>query len=176
MADKVAGVVPVRDSKVPGSAVLVIGPAVWAEFIRTLGAARFQAGVVLPRSASRALRRRTGPCPPRRPPAPVRTRGPSSGPARPVRPAFAPRWPEAESGVGVVARGHQLTGGVGEPVRGAAEHQPGQCLSGVAASYGVVPFIRVRVACGPSPGSGISGRRRIGIIPRPTANGATSGG
>jgi hypothetical protein len=36
VADGVPGVVPVRDSKVPGGDVLVIGSAAWAEFIGAL--------------------------------------------------------------------------------------------------------------------------------------------
>ncbi|MEV0633764.1 DUF397 domain-containing protein [Streptomyces sp. NPDC050619] len=42
-------VIPVRDSKVPGGAVLLIGPGAWTEFIGTVGATRFLASVVLPR-------------------------------------------------------------------------------------------------------------------------------
>ncbi|MFF9085329.1 DUF397 domain-containing protein [Streptomyces sp. NPDC014991] len=33
VADGVPGVVPVRDSKVPDGAVLVVGAPVWAEFV-----------------------------------------------------------------------------------------------------------------------------------------------
>ncbi|MFI9598413.1 DUF397 domain-containing protein [Streptomyces sp. NPDC052043] len=33
VADGVPGVVPVRDSKVPGGAVLVVGACAWADFI-----------------------------------------------------------------------------------------------------------------------------------------------
>jgi hypothetical protein len=33
VADGVPGVVPVRDSKVPGGPVIVFGPAAWTEFI-----------------------------------------------------------------------------------------------------------------------------------------------
>ena len=40
VADGVPGaVVPVRDSKVPGGPVLLVGPAAWTEFIRTVGVA-----------------------------------------------------------------------------------------------------------------------------------------
>ncbi len=40
VADGVTGaVVPVRDSKVPGGPVLLVGPAAWTEFIRTVGVA-----------------------------------------------------------------------------------------------------------------------------------------
>jgi hypothetical protein len=49
VADGVPGVVPVRDSKVPGGPALVIGSAAWTEFIGSVGAARFSASVVLPR-------------------------------------------------------------------------------------------------------------------------------
>ncbi|MGW0880662.1 DUF397 domain-containing protein [Streptomyces sp. NPDC002671] len=49
VADGVPGVVPVRDSKVPGGAVLVIRSAAWTEFIGAVGATRFVASVVLPR-------------------------------------------------------------------------------------------------------------------------------
>ncbi|MFJ8540422.1 DUF397 domain-containing protein [Streptomyces sp. NPDC093586] len=49
VADGVPGVVPVRDSKVADGPVVVVGPAAWTEFVRTVGAARFFAGVVLPR-------------------------------------------------------------------------------------------------------------------------------
>ncbi|WP_055489927.1 DUF397 domain-containing protein [Streptomyces sp. TP-A0356] len=34
VADGVPGVVPVRDSKVPGGPVLLIRPAAWTQFIR----------------------------------------------------------------------------------------------------------------------------------------------
>ncbi|WP_030675629.1 DUF397 domain-containing protein [Streptomyces cellulosae] len=37
VADGVPGVVPVRDSKVSGGPVLVIGAAAWAEFVSELG-------------------------------------------------------------------------------------------------------------------------------------------
>ncbi|MFS4093888.1 DUF397 domain-containing protein [Streptomyces sp. AF1A] len=37
VADTVPGLVPVRDSKVPGGDVLVFGSAAWAEFIDVLG-------------------------------------------------------------------------------------------------------------------------------------------
>ncbi len=40
VAYDVPDVIPVRDSKVPGGAVLLIGPAAWTEFIRTVGTAR----------------------------------------------------------------------------------------------------------------------------------------
>jgi hypothetical protein len=50
VADGVPGVVPVRDSKVSGGAVLLIGSGAWTEFIRTVGAARFFASVVPPRT------------------------------------------------------------------------------------------------------------------------------
>lgn len=39
VADGVPGVVPVRDSKVAGGPVLVIGSAAWTEFVRTVGSA-----------------------------------------------------------------------------------------------------------------------------------------
>ncbi|MFJ7147803.1 DUF397 domain-containing protein [Streptomyces sp. NPDC100445] len=38
VADGVPGVVPVRDSKVPGGAVLVVGAPAWAEFVGALTA------------------------------------------------------------------------------------------------------------------------------------------
>ncbi|WP_078948956.1 DUF397 domain-containing protein [Streptomyces mutabilis] len=38
VADGVPGVVPVRDSKVAGGPVVVVGSAAWAEFVRTVGA------------------------------------------------------------------------------------------------------------------------------------------
>ncbi|MFF7367514.1 DUF397 domain-containing protein [Streptomyces tricolor] len=41
VADGVPGVVPVRDSKVAGGPVLVIGSAAWAEFVGAVGTARF---------------------------------------------------------------------------------------------------------------------------------------
>ncbi len=41
VADGVPGVIPVRDSKVPGGAVLVIGSVAWTEFIGAVGTARF---------------------------------------------------------------------------------------------------------------------------------------
>ncbi|MFI6932971.1 DUF397 domain-containing protein [Streptomyces sp. NPDC050287] len=37
VADGVPGVVPVRDSKVPGGPVLLVRSAAWAEFVRHLG-------------------------------------------------------------------------------------------------------------------------------------------
>lgn len=49
VADGVPGVVPVRDSKVAGGPVVVVGSVAWTEFVRTVGAARFLAGVVPPR-------------------------------------------------------------------------------------------------------------------------------
>lgn len=33
VADGVPGVIPVRDSKVPGGAVLVVGASAWTEFV-----------------------------------------------------------------------------------------------------------------------------------------------
>ncbi|MEU0738032.1 DUF397 domain-containing protein [Streptomyces sp. NPDC006134] len=39
VADGVPGVVPVRDSKVPGGPVVVVGAAAWAAFVRS-GASR----------------------------------------------------------------------------------------------------------------------------------------
>jgi hypothetical protein len=50
VTDGVPGVVPVRDSKVPGGAVLLVGAGAWTEFVGTVGAARFSASVVLPRA------------------------------------------------------------------------------------------------------------------------------
>jgi hypothetical protein len=51
VADGVPGaVVPVRDSKLAGGAVLLIGSGAWTEFIGTVRAARFSASVVLPRA------------------------------------------------------------------------------------------------------------------------------
>ncbi|MFE9442655.1 DUF397 domain-containing protein [Streptomyces sp. NPDC006602] len=44
VADGFPGVVPVRDSKVPGGAVLLIGSGAWTEFVGTVGAARFSVG------------------------------------------------------------------------------------------------------------------------------------
>ncbi|AKN69761.1 toxin [Streptomyces sp. PBH53] len=41
VADGVPGVVPVRDSKVAGGPVLVIGSVAWAEFVGAVGTARF---------------------------------------------------------------------------------------------------------------------------------------
>ncbi|MGZ3099028.1 DUF397 domain-containing protein [Streptomyces sp. H62] len=49
VADGVVGVVPVRDSKVAGGPVIVVGSVAWTEFVRTVGAARFLASVVPPR-------------------------------------------------------------------------------------------------------------------------------
>ncbi|WP_217166670.1 DUF397 domain-containing protein [Streptomyces sp. AC512_CC834] len=49
VADGVTGVVPVRDSKVTGGPVVVVGSVAWTEFIRTVGATRFLASVVPPR-------------------------------------------------------------------------------------------------------------------------------
>ncbi|MET9354416.1 DUF397 domain-containing protein [Streptomyces sp. NPDC006617] len=49
VTDRVPGVIPVRDSKVADGPVVVIGSAAWTEFVRTVGAARFLAGVVPPR-------------------------------------------------------------------------------------------------------------------------------
>ncbi|MFI9818971.1 DUF397 domain-containing protein [Streptomyces sp. NPDC052013] len=49
VASEVPGVVPVRDSKVDGGPVIVVGSAAWTEFIRTVGAARFFTSVVPPR-------------------------------------------------------------------------------------------------------------------------------
>ncbi|AQS69701.1 DUF397 domain-containing protein [Streptomyces pactum] len=49
VAAGVPGVVPVRDSKVGGGPVIVVGSAAWTEFVRTVGAARFLARVVPPR-------------------------------------------------------------------------------------------------------------------------------
>ncbi|MFG3245436.1 DUF397 domain-containing protein [Streptomyces sp. NPDC048187] len=49
VAHGVPGVVPVRDSKVAGGPVVVVGSAAWAEFVRTVGATRFLASVVPPR-------------------------------------------------------------------------------------------------------------------------------
>ncbi|WP_217145279.1 DUF397 domain-containing protein [Streptomyces sp. AC627_RSS907] len=49
VADGVPGVVPVRDSKVAGGPVVVVGSAAWTEFVRTVGATRFLASVVPPR-------------------------------------------------------------------------------------------------------------------------------
>ncbi|WP_399884789.1 DUF397 domain-containing protein [Streptomyces sp. BBFR51] len=49
VAEGVTGVVPVRDSKVTGGPVVVVGSVAWTEFIRTVGAARFLASVVPPR-------------------------------------------------------------------------------------------------------------------------------
>jgi hypothetical protein len=40
VADGVPGVVPVRDSKVPGGPVLLIGAAAWTEFIGTASPSR----------------------------------------------------------------------------------------------------------------------------------------
>ncbi|MER7051275.1 MULTISPECIES: DUF397 domain-containing protein [unclassified Streptomyces] len=37
VADGVPGVVPVRDSKVAGGPVVLVGPAAWTEFVRTVG-------------------------------------------------------------------------------------------------------------------------------------------
>ncbi|WP_446045755.1 DUF397 domain-containing protein [Streptomyces olivaceus] len=50
VTDGVPGVVPVRDSKVTGGPVVVVGALAWTEFVRTVGAARFPASVVLPRA------------------------------------------------------------------------------------------------------------------------------
>lgn len=44
VADGVPGVVPVRDSKVGGGPVVVVGASAWAEFIRTARAGAGQAG------------------------------------------------------------------------------------------------------------------------------------
>ncbi|MFB6551575.1 DUF397 domain-containing protein [Streptomyces sp. NPDC056405] len=49
VADGVAGVVPVRDSKVAAGPVVVVGSVAWTEFVRTVGAARFLSSVVPPR-------------------------------------------------------------------------------------------------------------------------------
>ncbi len=49
VTDGVPGVVPVRDSKLTASPVIVVGSASWTEFVRTVGATRFLAGVVPPR-------------------------------------------------------------------------------------------------------------------------------
>ncbi len=49
VADGVPGVVPVRDSKVAGGPVVVVGSVAWTEFVRTVGATRFLASVVPPR-------------------------------------------------------------------------------------------------------------------------------
>ncbi|MFF8091959.1 DUF397 domain-containing protein [Streptomyces sp. NPDC016675] len=49
VGDGVPGVVPVRDSKVAGGPVVVVGSVAWTEFVRTVGAARFLASVVPPR-------------------------------------------------------------------------------------------------------------------------------
>ncbi|MFA3873978.1 DUF397 domain-containing protein [Streptomyces sp. MMCC 100] len=49
VAHGVPGVIPVRDSKVDGGPVIVVGPAAWTEFVRTVGATRFLASVVPPR-------------------------------------------------------------------------------------------------------------------------------
>ncbi|MEV0018543.1 DUF397 domain-containing protein [Streptomyces tendae] len=49
VADGVPGVVPLRDSKVAGGPVIVVGSAAWTEFVRTVGATRFLASVVPPR-------------------------------------------------------------------------------------------------------------------------------
>ncbi|MCT7351395.1 DUF397 domain-containing protein [Streptomyces sp. 15-116A] len=38
VASELPGVVPVRDSKVDGGPVIVVGSAAWTEFIRTVGA------------------------------------------------------------------------------------------------------------------------------------------
>ncbi|MEV5815601.1 DUF397 domain-containing protein [Streptomyces mutabilis] len=38
VADGVPGVVPVRDSKVAGGPVVVVGSVAWTEFVRTVGA------------------------------------------------------------------------------------------------------------------------------------------
>jgi hypothetical protein len=38
VADGLPGVVPVRDSKVDGGPVIVVGSAAWTEFVRTVGA------------------------------------------------------------------------------------------------------------------------------------------
>jgi hypothetical protein len=43
VADGVPDVVPVRDSKAPGGAVLLIGAVAWTRFVGTVGTARFQA-------------------------------------------------------------------------------------------------------------------------------------
>ncbi|MFJ8191696.1 DUF397 domain-containing protein [Streptomyces sp. NPDC096094] len=37
VAEAVPGVVPVRDSKVTGGPVVVVGSAAWTEFVRTVG-------------------------------------------------------------------------------------------------------------------------------------------
>ncbi|MFC8101963.1 DUF397 domain-containing protein [Streptomyces sp. NPDC057363] len=37
VADGVPGVVPVRDSKVAGGPVVLVGPAAWTDFVRTVG-------------------------------------------------------------------------------------------------------------------------------------------
>ncbi|WP_081240957.1 DUF397 domain-containing protein [Streptomyces viridosporus] len=37
VADGVPGAVPVRDSKVTGGPVVVVGSAAWTEFLRTVG-------------------------------------------------------------------------------------------------------------------------------------------
>ncbi|MEV8126435.1 DUF397 domain-containing protein [Streptomyces sp. NPDC085944] len=49
VADGVPGVVPLRDSKVAGGPVIVVGSVAWTEFVRTVGATRFLASVVPPR-------------------------------------------------------------------------------------------------------------------------------
>ncbi|GGQ00159.1 DUF397 domain-containing protein [Streptomyces mutabilis] len=43
VADGVPGVVPVRDSKVAGGPVVVVGSVAWTEFVRTVGALHQQA-------------------------------------------------------------------------------------------------------------------------------------
>ncbi|OKI90212.1 DUF397 domain-containing protein [Streptomyces sp. CB02414] len=37
VADGVPGVVPIRDSKVTGGPVVVVGSVAWTEFVRTVG-------------------------------------------------------------------------------------------------------------------------------------------
>ncbi|MGW6296192.1 DUF397 domain-containing protein [Streptomyces sp. NPDC055058] len=51
VADGVPGVVPVRDSKVAGGPVVVVGAVAWTEFIGAVRATRFSAGAVPPRAA-----------------------------------------------------------------------------------------------------------------------------
>ncbi|MBD9731572.1 DUF397 domain-containing protein [Streptomyces sp. H28] len=51
VASGLPGVVPVRDSKVAGGPVVVVGAVAWTEFIGAGGATRFSAGAVPPRAA-----------------------------------------------------------------------------------------------------------------------------
>ncbi|MGM1076887.1 DUF397 domain-containing protein [Streptomyces sp. H28] len=51
VASGLPGVVPVRDSKVAGGPVVVVGAVAWTEFIGAVGATRFSAGAVPPRAA-----------------------------------------------------------------------------------------------------------------------------